>query len=353
MPVVHDAKGKENAGNACSEVAFKITTDGLKRAPCVRPRCVARRQAINSFKKASSDAWLRLTLNAWKQYAGATPMERAARHFMSIHSRRTLLSGSLRRWHEAASSVRTDTAALAQQCVAAVTLALCSDGLSVEDTGATAAESQDGVPSSAPQSPQSPQSYLEYERTPQPEAEASAASAASALASTAAAAAAAAAAAEMAAEMAAEIGAYLPYEAKPPPHSCASTVSSHVMSPHQPSLPSRCSPPTHAQQTSSPRAVAPRRGLVRVDADEVVAAVSGALRKLAAIVAEEWAASGACSEEGHPPRALLRRCGATAIGVATSVSAPVTPLLQTALLRRRTAPRNLMEAYRDSGFRDM
>ena len=78
----------------------------------------------------------------------------------------TLLRGSLRRWHEATSSVRADTATLAQQCVAAVTLALCSDGLGVEDTGATVEDIQDRVPSSAPQSPLS---YPEYERTPQPQ----------------------------------------------------------------------------------------------------------------------------------------------------------------------------------------
>ena len=92
---------------------------------------------------------------------------------------------------------------------------------------------------------------------------------------------------------------------------------------------------------------------MRVDAEEVVAAVSAALRQLATLIAEEWAASGGGDDDYTTRRSWLRRCSATALGVATSVSAPVTPLLPTAILRRKTAPRNLMDAYRNSGFRDM
>ena len=76
--------GKENVANlqqcqeAANDVKVKITSDGLKRMPCERPRCVARRQAIGGFKRASSTAWLRLTPSRWKQYSGTTPMARGA-----------------------------------------------------------------------------------------------------------------------------------------------------------------------------------------------------------------------------------------------------------------------------------
>lgn len=323
--------GKENVANlqqcqeAANDVKVKITSDGLKRMPCERPRCVARRQAINGFKRASSTAWLRLTLYAWKQYSGTTPMERAARHVIRMNAQRQKLRSAFQQWQEHSPSLGSDTAALAEQCIAAATLALCKSALGAEDTGATAEELHDHVQSSVPESQQ--QAYLEYEEAPQPALPA-------------------VGAAEVPEAAVAATPSYKPYGGTPQRLSASSSSS-------QPSVLRSSTYPPLPTQSPRQRAV-PQSRLLRVDAEKLVSAVSGALQQLAALIAEEWAASGDSSAIGASRTSLLRRCGATALSVASSVStsAPVSPLLRTALLKRRTAPRNLMDAYRNSGFRD-
>ena len=153
------------------------------------------------------------------------------------------------------------------------------------------------------------QAYLEYEEAPQPALPA-------------------VGAAEVPEAAVAATPSYKPYGGTPQRLSASSSSS-------QPSVLRSSTYPPLPTQSPRQRAV-PQSRLLRVDAEKLVSAVSGALQQLAALIAEEWAASGDSSAIGASRTSLLRRChrrhcpqrGELSLDVGARVSASADGLAQ-------------------------
>ena len=105
------------AGAAAS--SFKLTAHGLQRAPCERPRCVARRHAVKAAKRSEAVAWVRLIVLAWRWVAVTPPALRAALTMCERNAARKRVREAYMIWAANSSSM-----SIARHCVGEVERAL-------------------------------------------------------------------------------------------------------------------------------------------------------------------------------------------------------------------------------------
>ena len=115
------------------EPELRMTEHGLRRAPCVRTRCVARRRELMEATKLASASQLRLVLRAWHSEAhGHAMLARAAVRLIDHHARTRALQKVIRLWRSAhssrppaqPSSSPITSSAVAERCVAAAAMVL-------------------------------------------------------------------------------------------------------------------------------------------------------------------------------------------------------------------------------------
>ena len=299
-------------------VTLKVTAQGMQRQPCVRPRCVARRHAVQAFQRSTTKAWVSLIVRAWRQLACASPLEQAAVTLLHIQSCRRQQRQMLQGWaaYARAESAIKATNAVAERCVAAVAEALI--GGAAEDTGSTIRREK-----SPPKQQQSqPEEEEEEEDQTAPESPSSA---------------------------------YLAFDKSTPQRNSSSSSSrgchlEQKQDCYQP-LAGSADDPEQDQLELRLRSyeLLDTSRLLLVDPDAVVAAVSEAVDRilgwLQGAVEERITQTGADAS-------LLRR-------LKGSVSAPVSPLISSMLWRQPAAPSNsvsrarcLEESFRKLGYRD-
>lgn len=119
-------------GATVIEPELRMTEHGLRRAPCVRTRCVARRRALIEATKLASASQLRLVLRAWHNEAhGREFLASAAVRLIDHHARTRALQKAVRLWRSTRSRTPQQpspspmsSSAVAERCVAAAAMVL-------------------------------------------------------------------------------------------------------------------------------------------------------------------------------------------------------------------------------------